>query len=90
MISLPRSTAVENTWFSRYPVASLASSASRTMARASARLRASGFSQAMPRSRLPPFTALWIACMVATRVSLGERIQSASTSLARISLSSDE
>ena len=59
------------------------------MARASARLRASGFSQAMPRSLLPPFTALWIACMVATRVSLGERIQSASTSFAWISLSSE-
>ena len=48
-----------------------------------------GFSQATPRSRLPPFTALWIASIVATRVSLGERIQSASTSFARISLSSE-
>ena len=60
------------------------------MARASARLRASGFSQATPLSRLPlPFTALWIAFMVATRVSLGERIQSASTSFAAISLASE-
>ena len=59
------------------------------MVLASARLRASGFSQATPLSLLPPFTALWIARMVSTRVSLGERIQSASTSFAAISLSSE-
>ena len=54
-------------WFSKYAVGAPISFASSTTRRASARLRASGFSQIRPRNFAPARTAATISSITSTR-----------------------
>ena len=66
-------------WFSKYAVGAPISRASSTTRRASARLRASGFSQIRPRSRAPSRTAAAISSITSTRQKFGLKIATTST-----------